>query len=81
MKWEEVRKLYPNTFIKFQILEYHIENNKEIVDEIDVIKVIKDGKEAMKEHLACKKGEYVYSTGKERIEIQMIKYIGIRREM
>lgn len=42
------------------------------------IKAISDGKEAMKEHLNCKNWQYVYSTIKDRIEIQLIKYIGIR---
>lgn len=81
MKWEEVRNQYPNTFVKFEVLEYHIEEDKEVVDEIALIKVIKDGKEAMKEHLTCKRGQYVYNTIKDRIEIQIIKYIGIRGQM
>ena len=32
MKWEDVRKQYPNTFVKFQVVESHIEEHKEIVD-------------------------------------------------
>ena len=78
MKWEEVRNQYPNSFVKFEVVESHVENDKEIVDEVAFIKVIKDGKEAMKEHLNCKKGQYVYNTVKDKIEIQLVKYIGIR---
>ncbi|GKU24376.1 hypothetical protein CFOLD11_12020 [Clostridium folliculivorans] len=78
MKWEEIRKQYPNTFIKFEIVDSHMEEDKEIVDEIALIKTIKDGKEAMLEHLKCKTGQYIYNTAKDRVEIQMIKYIGIR---
>lgn len=81
MKWEDVRKQYPNTFVKFEIVESHIEEDKEIVDEVAFIKAIKDGKEAMVEHLRCKDGQYVYSTIKERVEIQLVKYIGIRGRM
>ncbi len=81
MKWEEIRKQYPNTFVKFEVIEYHIEEDKEVVDELALIKVMQDGKEAMKEHLKCKKGQYVYSTAKGKVEIKMIKYIGIRGEM
>lgn len=54
-----------------------MEENKEIVDEVVFIKAINNGKEAMKEHLNCKEGQYVYNTIKDRIEIQLIKYIGI----
>ncbi|MEG2740469.1 hypothetical protein [Clostridium sp.] len=78
MKWNEVRKMYPNTFIKFEVVESHIENDKEIVDDIALIKVINDGKEAMKEHIKCKQGQYIYNTAKENLEIQIVKYIGIR---
>ena len=34
MKWEGVRKQYPNTFVKFQVVEFHIEVDKESVEEI-----------------------------------------------
>jgi hypothetical protein len=78
MKWEEVRKIYPNTFVKFEVVESHMEEDKEVVDEVAFIKTISNGKQAMKEHLNCKKGQYVYNTIKDRIEIQLIKYIGVR---
>ena len=34
MKWEEIRKQYPNVFAKLEVLEYHIEEDKEIIDEL-----------------------------------------------
>lgn len=34
MKWSEVRNLYPNSFVKLEILESHIQNEKEYVDEV-----------------------------------------------
>lgn len=79
MKWEEIRKLYPNQFIKFEILESHIIEDKEFVDEIAFIKVISDGKEAMKEFINCKKDQVVYSTKNEEVIIELVKYVGIRR--
>lgn len=81
LKWEEVRIQYPNTFVKFEIVESHIEEDKEIVDDVAFIKAIKDGKEAMKEHLKCKTGQYVYSTVNDRVKIQLVKYIGVRGKM
>jgi len=48
MKWEEVRALYPDKFIKLEIIESHIVDQKEYVDEVAVIKAISDSKEAMK---------------------------------
>jgi len=49
MKWQEVREMYPNQFVKFEIVEYHEDEKTKYVDEIAVIKAIKDGREAMKE--------------------------------
>jgi hypothetical protein len=79
MKWQEVRNLYPNRFVKFAIIESHVEVSKEFVDEAAVIKGIDDGKEAMKEFISCKDNQFVYSTKHERVMIELVKYLGIRR--
>ena len=34
MKWNEVRKVYPNQFVKFEVLKSHVENDKEYIDNI-----------------------------------------------
>ena len=47
MKWEEVRRLYYNQFVKFQVVESHIIDNKKYVDEIAFIKAMTDGKDVM----------------------------------
>ncbi len=79
MKWDEVRKLYPNQFVKFKILESRIIGNKEYVEDVAIIKPISDGKDAMKEFVGCRPGELVYSTKNEEVIIQLVKNIGIRR--
>ena len=79
MKWEEVRKLYPNQFVKFEIVESHVADNKEYVDDVAVIKAVADGKEAMKEFVNRKEGQYVYSTNNAEVVIELVNYIGIRR--
>lgn len=79
MKWEEVRKIYPNRFVKFEVIESHIEEDKEYIDEVAIIKSIPDGKEALKEFKECKEGQLIYSTNKEKVIIQLIKHVGIRR--
>lgn len=79
MKWEEVRKLYPEQFVKFEIVESHIQDDKEFIDEVAIIKAIADGKEAMKEFINCKPGQLVYSTKHEKLVVQLVKHVGIRR--
>ncbi|TYQ18130.1 UNVERIFIED_CONTAM: hypothetical protein Cloal_0539 [Acetivibrio alkalicellulosi] len=79
MKWSEVRQIYPNRFIKFEVLDYHVVDSKRYIDDLSVIKVINDGKEAMKEFSQCKEGQFIYSTKNEQIVIDVVKHIGIRR--
>ena len=79
MKWEEVRKLYPNQFVKFEIVESHIMENKEYVDDVAVIKGIVGDKEAMKEFVNRKEGQYIYSTKNKEVIIELVRYVGIRR--
>ena len=81
MKWNEVRELYPNQFVKFEIVEYHEDEKIKYVDEVAVIKAIKDGREAMKEFTKCKNGQLVYSTENENIAIEKIKHIGVRMSL
>ena len=69
MKWEEVRNTYPNKFVKLQILEAHMEADKKIIDDMAVIKVIDDNREATKELVASKDNTIVYHTGNESIYV------------
>lgn len=48
MKWQEVRKLFPDQFVLVSILNYHEEGNKKIVDEVAPIRTISE-QEANKE--------------------------------
>ena len=79
MKWEEVRALYPNKYIKLEILESHIIDKKEYVDEVAVIKAISDSKEAMREFIKCKNRQVIYSTNNKDFVIDVVEHIGIRR--
>ena len=81
MEWHEAGEMYPNKFVKFEIVEYHEDEKSKYVDEVAVIKAIKDGREAMKEFTKCKNGQLVYSTENESIVIEKIKHIGIRRSI
>jgi hypothetical protein len=81
VKWQEVRKLYPNQFVKLEVLESRVIGNKEYVDDVVVIKAISDGKEAMREFVNCKPGQFIYSTKNKEIVIQLTKNIGIRRSI
>ncbi|WP_090009919.1 hypothetical protein [Clostridium sp. DSM 8431] len=67
--------------ILFEIVEYHEDDKYKYVDDVAVIKAIKDGHEAMKEFTKCKNGQLVYSTANNDIVIEKVKNIGIRRSI
>lgn len=78
MKWEEVRRLYPNRFVKLRILEGRIENQVHYVDDMAIIQAFDDNKEATRELVRAKDDILVYHTGKEKIEIPIKRLLGFR---
>ncbi|MBW8349492.1 hypothetical protein K0H71_08550 [Bacillus sp. IITD106] len=78
MKWAEVRKLYPDQYVKLNILDFYLEDNKKIVTDVALIDIIKDAKTATKELINSKGNTIVYHTGSEKIIIEMRKPVGLR---
>jgi len=78
MKWEEVRKIYLDRFVKIQILEAHIEDNVRYIDDMAVVKAFDDEREATRELVRTKDDELVYHTGKEKLEVQIKQIFGFR---
>lgn len=76
MKWKDARKLYPNQFVKFEILKSRIEQDKEFVEEVAVIGPVSD-EEATKELLDSKDKILVYHTSKEDVVLRIRKRIGM----
>lgn len=78
MKWEDVRNLYPNHYVKLKILDFHLEDNRKIVTDVALINIIEDSKLATKELLKSKGDTIVYHTGSEKIVIEMRTPTGLR---
>ncbi|ABR48292.1 conserved hypothetical protein [Alkaliphilus metalliredigens QYMF] len=78
MKWQEVRVLYPNQFVKFQVMKYHIKDDFEYVDEIALIGPV-DEENATRELLESKENILVYHTSKEEVKLKIRTRIGLRR--
>ncbi|OMF84558.1 hypothetical protein [Paenibacillus sp. FSL R7-0337] len=49
MQWEEVRKIYPNQYVKLQILASHTEGNIKYVDDVALIRATQGPKEATRD--------------------------------
>ena len=78
MKWEEVRKIYPNRFVKMQILQGRIENDVRYIYEVAVINAFTDNKEATMELARAKNDIIVFHTSNEKLEIPIKKIFGFR---
>jgi len=78
MKWQEVQKIYPNQFVKFEILNSYKQDNKEIIDNIALIGPVKE-EDATHELLNCKDRTLVYHTSKDKVELIIRRYVGLRR--
>ncbi|MGF7050673.1 hypothetical protein J2T13_005223 [Paenibacillus sp. DS2015] len=51
MKWQEVRTLYPNQYVLFELLDSHTEDTIQFVEEVALVRVIQDPDEATRELL------------------------------
>ncbi|OMF33383.1 hypothetical protein BK132_04055 [Paenibacillus sp. FSL H8-0259] len=71
MQWEEVRKIYPNQYVKLQILASHTEGNTKFVNEVALIRAIQDPQEATKEQLQSKDGVIVSHTGNDGLKVEI----------
>ena len=78
MKWEEVRRIYPNRFVKIQILKAHTEDNVRYIDDMAVMQAFDDDREATRELVRTKDDILVYHTGKEKLEVEIKQIFGFR---
>lgn len=72
MKWEDVRKAFPDQFVLVSILDYHYEEGKKVVDEVAPIRVIEE-KDANKAFFSAEEGTMVYHTQNEKFVIHQRK--------
>jgi hypothetical protein len=83
MEWNEIREKYPNQWVKLLILSSHETNDKEYIDEMEVIKNFTSDDEATDELVDCTDKEIVYHTNKAEIysEIRNIFFSYRNRRM
>ncbi|GMA62591.1 hypothetical protein NZD89_22685 [Alicyclobacillus fastidiosus] len=69
MQWSEVREMFPDKFLLLEDLKSHIENGELHIEEVAVIRPLKDGKEAMDELMRAHNKVFVYHTKHEHISM------------
>lgn len=78
MKWEEVQTIYPDQFVKIEILHSFEEDSHKIIDEVALVGPVKD-EDATKELLNSKDRTLVYHTSKNQVIVKIRKNTGLRR--
>lgn len=71
MLWSEVRELFPDQYVLIEELRSHSEGDKIHVDEVAVIKSLKDPREAWKELFASKDKRFVYHTSNKEVMMEV----------
>ena len=79
MKWQEIRDRYPHQWLKLKVLESHIDEGKEFIDDMEVIKTIDTDIEATRELGKCKEKEAVYHTYHTEIYFKLKNLFGYRK--
>lgn len=79
MKWEEVRRLYPNRFVKLKVLEWHMEGKQKYIEDMAVIKDFENNREATRELVRSQGDTLIYHTGNEDIVVEVRNIKGYRR--
>lgn len=77
MKWQEVQNLYPNQFVKFEILHSDEQDNQEVIEDVAVIGPVTD-EEATQELLESKGKTLVYHTSKDKVIVKIRRNTGLR---
>lgn len=83
MRWEEIRSHYPNRWLLVEAVKAHSKASRRILDELAVINVFTDSREAMQSYATLHHQNpgrefYVLHTDREKLDIAERKWIGIR---
>lgn len=78
MKWEEIRQAYPHQWLKLNILESHVDGDRKVIDDMEVIETIDSDLEAGRKLGKCKGNEVVYHTYHDTIYLRIKNIFGYR---
>ncbi len=83
MKWEEVRTLFPNTWVLVKVLNFFIEDDVKYIDQVEVIRDVNE-KDVVKEFKKINRdysgdaGIILYHTSQEEISFRIRHWLGVR---
>ncbi|VEN74030.1 conserved hypothetical protein [Candidatus Desulfarcum epimagneticum] len=83
MKWLEIRAQYPEQWLLIEAIKARSENNKRIIDEIEVLESFSDSAGAMGRYSQMRRKSpkrelYVFHTSRETLEVTERRWMGIQ---
>lgn len=83
MTWNETRAHFPAQWLLVEATSAHSENDHRILDDLAVLDTFPNGKNAMAAYLelhekAPQRELYVLHTGRETLDIEEVRWLGIR---
>ena len=84
LKWSEAIKNYPDKWILFEAIEAYSKDGQRIIEDISIINVFDEGRDALKEYAEKHKKDknremYVYHTKNIELIIEERSWIGVRK--
>lgn len=73
MKWNEIREKYPNQFVLLKALKSHVDGDKKIVDDVALVKIIENSKEANELLIRSKGDTFVFHTSKDKLSLTIVQ--------
>ncbi|KAJ49740.1 hypothetical protein BD780_000815 [Clostridium tetanomorphum] len=73
MKWSEIREKYPNQFVLLKALKSHVDGDKKIVDDVALVKIIENSKEANELLIRSKGDTFVFHTSKDKLSLTIVQ--------
>ena len=73
MKWNEIREKYSNQFVLLKALKSHVDGDKKIVDDVALVKIIENSKEANELLIRSKGDTFVFHTSKDELSLTIVQ--------
>jgi hypothetical protein len=83
MQWDKIRATYPHQWLLIEAIEAHTQAHERILDSIAVVDTFPDSQAAMRSYLDLhrqfpERELYVMHTDREDLNIQELRWVGIR---
>ncbi len=83
MKWSDIREHFPHEWLLVEATKAHSEDSRRILEDLAVLGTFPSGKSAMDSYIelhekAPQRELYVLHTDREELEIEELRWLGIR---